>query len=179
MMAPFKFLVRMSCWDERRISFVEFHRYWWENRILPSWKHKKTWTNVPVESGNWKHSNSCSKERHMAELLYAAHRPHGFPGAWQSAKRTLETWSFVFVREKKDKHMPRAGAQREKKENCLLRLLMQEKLREGWVFFVQILALVKALSIKMWGLFNPALQERHACFVIKQNFIKAMSHIIL
>lgn len=50
----------------------------------------------------------------------------------------------------------------------------------GWFFFVvQILALVKALSIKMCGLFNPTLQERLACFVIKQNFIKAMSHIIL
>lgn len=47
------------------------------------------------------------------------------------------------------------------------------------VFFVQILASVKALSIKMCGLFNLTLQERLACFVIKQNFIKAMSHIIL
>lgn len=81
--------------------------------------------------------------------------------------------------EKKAKHMPRAETWREKKENCFLRLLMQEKLREGWGFFVQILALVRALRIKMCGIFNPTLQERLSCFVIKQNIIKAMSHIIL
>lgn len=80
---------------------------------------------------------------------------------------------------KKAKHMPRAETRREKKENCFLRLLMQEKLREGWGFFVQILALVRALRIKMCGIFNPTLQERLSCFVIKQNIIKAMSHIIL
>lgn len=129
----------------------------------------------------------CGMREVKAQQLLLKGEAHGrapwstwFPWGLTKCKKVTGNLELcVCGREKSQIHAQSRGTEGEKGKLPFEAADAREISRGLGVFCVQILALVKALSIKMCGLFNPALQERLVCFVIKQNFIKAMSHIIL